>query len=114
MASSNPTTWRSSCCAGRALADADLDAPVPRLGHILGRRDLGLAPAAARDRDPHFWYAQFQELVPAALRAPERERVVVRHGAHAVGVADDGDLGRGPPGDLGEDLVDERLGLRRE
>src|SRR5438445_13839027 len=76
MASSNPTTWRFSCCGGKGLPDADLDAPVPRLRHILGRRKLRLAPAAARDRYPNLGDAELQELGAAALRPPTREEGV--------------------------------------
>src|SRR5690242_4028888 len=114
MVSSSPTTWRSWCCAGRDLADADLDAPVPWLGHLVGGRNLGLAEAAARHRDPYLGDAELEQLVATALGASQRERVVVLRVPHAIGVADDDDLGRRPPRDLGKDLVDECLGLRRE
>src|SRR5262245_66308238 len=105
MASSRPTTWRSSCCAGRGLTDADLDAPVPRLGDLVGRRHFRLALAAAGHQDPHLGDSELDQLLAAALRALERECVVVRLAADAVRVADDDDLGRRPPRDLGEGLV---------
>src|SRR6267142_628535 len=85
-ASSNPTTWRSSCCGGRGLANADLDATVPRLGDLVGCPNLGLALAPARHRDPDFWDPELQELVATALGAPQRERVVVLLAADAVRV----------------------------
>src|SRR5262245_65554734 len=70
MASSNPTTWRSSCCAGRGLADVDLDAAVGPLRDLSGGRNLGLARAAARHRDPHLRNPELDQLLAAALGAP--------------------------------------------
>src|SRR5262249_29135470 len=69
-ASSNPTTWRSSCCAGRGLADVDLDAAVARLRDLGGGRNLGLARAAGRHPDPHLANPELDQLLAAALGAP--------------------------------------------
>ena len=63
------------------------------------------ADALGRDADLH-------QLVAHPLGAPERERVVVGHRADPVGVADDHDLRRGPPGDLVDDAAEELPGVR--
>src|SRR2546427_11163871 len=100
MASSNPTTWPFSCCGGGGLPDADLDAAVARLGDLVRRRNLGLAPAAARDRDPDPGGSELQELVTAALGPPEREHRGVLLGGDAVPGSDDHAFPGAPPGGL--------------
>src|SRR5262249_16694208 len=120
---SPPMTWRFSWCAGRAepqpavrapLADVDLDAAVARLGDLIGGRRLGLALAPPRHPGSSPRGARLPEPAAPALRAPGREGVVVGNRAHAIRVADDDDFRRRPASDLGEELVDDLLGLRRE
>src|SRR6185436_4247210 len=98
--------------AGHAASAAEVGEAIrleiSRFADGVGRGYLGLALAAAGHRDPDLGDPELDQLVSTALGAPQRQRVVVLHGAHAVGVADDGDLGRRSAGDLREDLVDER------
>ena len=74
----------------------------------------GLARAATGHQDPSLGDPALHELLANALGAPEREGVVVLVGSDAIRVADDDDFRSGPAGDLGEDLGDNLLGLRRE
>src|SRR5215467_5040549 len=74
----SPTTSLYWCCAGMGLADADLDAAIPRLGDPVGGPYERLAPAPARGenaigRNPHADQQRFH-----ALGALQGERVVGR------------------------------------
>src|SRR5689334_9928542 len=108
------TTWRSSCSATPALPDVDLHPPVARLRHLVWRRHQRLALAAALHPDALGRHAHLDQLVADALRATEGERVVVGHRPHAVGVADDHDLGSGPTRQLVDDAAQDLARIRRQ
>src|SRR5262245_57486963 len=92
-------------------ADADLDAPVARLGHLVLGRDQRLSLPAPGGGNAVGGNAAADELIAHTLGPAQGERVIEGDAPDAVGVADYCDLRVRARGELGRELLQHLLGL---
>src|SRR5207302_9281488 len=101
---SNRTTLPCFACAGTALADVDLDAPVARLVDVVGGRHEKLALAAAGGLDLPAGNADLDEKALHPLGALCRQQIVRLKLVNGIGVPDDHDVRDGSQLQLRQDL----------